>query len=164
MITLWPFMESLVHLATFIHACSLSTNNLSIVWSNSYNTKEHLCLVTVWKQIKYCSVKKKRLGYHINGFDMKRWANDGYSLCLDGIQAKFHQNNDLLMMLKSMAPKTTIEASMDKLWGTGISLRDHQALNPKKWCNRGWMSAMLTEIYNDQNNILALHPNPEHQC
>ena len=81
----------------------------------------------------------KRLGYCINGFDMKRWANDECSLCLDGIREKFHQNHDLLMMLKSTAPKAIVEATTDKLWGTGISLHDHQSLNPDKWYNKGWI-------------------------
>ena len=112
----------------------------------------------VVNQILQCehAYKAKRLGYHINGFDMKRWANDGYSLCLDGIQAKFHQNHDLLMMLKSTAPKTIVEATTDKLWGTGISLCDHQSLNPDKWHNKGWMSTMLTEICNDLANLHSL--------
>ena len=88
----------------------------------------------------------KCLGYHIAGFDMKRWINDGYSLCYDGIHAKFTQNRNLLMMLKSMAPKVLVEAILDHMWGTRISLRDHQALNPDKWHNKGWMSTMLMGI------------------
>ena len=88
----------------------------------------------------------KRLGCHIAGFDMKRWINDGYSLCYDGIHAKFIQNRNLLMMLKSTAPKVLVEATLDRLWGTGIILRDHQALNPDKWHNKGWMSTMLMGI------------------
>ena len=50
------------------------------------------------------------------------------------------------MMLKSTAPKVLVEATLDCLWGTGISLRDHQALNPDKWHNKGWMSMMLMGI------------------
>ena len=49
-------------------------------------------------------------------------------------------------MLKSTAPKILVEATSDRLWGTGISLRDHQALNPDKWHNKGWMSMMLMGI------------------
>ena len=88
----------------------------------------------------------KCLGYRISGFDMKKWASDGYSLCQDGIKAKFLQNKNLLLMLKATAPKLIVEASTDKLWGTGTSLRDNHALNPEKWYNKGWMSNMLMEI------------------
>ena len=77
---------------------------------------------------------------------MKKWINDGYSLCYDGIHAKFNRNKNLLMMLKSTAPKVLVEATLDPLWGTRISLRDHQTLNPDKWHNKGWMSMMLMGI------------------
>ena len=49
-------------------------------------------------------------------------------------------------MLKATAPKLIVEASTDKLWGTGTNLRDNHALNPEKWYNKGWMSNMLMEI------------------
>ena len=100
------------------------------------------------KQILSCddAYEAKRLGYHINGFDMKRWSDDGYSLCYDGIHAKFVQNENLLMMLKSTSNKVIVEATTDKLWGTGISLRDTHALNPDRWYSKGWMSSMLMGI------------------
>ena len=77
---------------------------------------------------------------------MKRWSNDGYSLCYNGIHAKFTQNENLLMMLKSTSIKVIVEATTDKLWGTGISLRDMHALNPDRWYSKGWMSSMLMGI------------------
>ena len=49
-------------------------------------------------------------------------------------------------MLKATAPKLLIEASLDRLWGTGVDLWDHQCLNQDKWYSTGWMSAMLTDI------------------
>ena len=88
----------------------------------------------------------KRLGYKVNGFDMKGWSADGYSMCLDGIKEKFVQNPSLLGMLKATAPKLLIEASSDRLWGTGVDLWDHQCLNQDKWYSMGWMSAMLADI------------------
>ena len=91
----------------------------------------------------------KRLGYKVNGFDMKRWSADGYSMSLDGIREKFVQNPSLLCMLKATAPKLLIEASSDRLWGTGVDLWDHQCLNQDKWYSTGWMSAMLTDIWDN---------------
>ena len=85
----------------------------------------------------------KCLGYKINGFNMQRWSTDGYDICLEGIRSKFVQNPPLLQMLKATGSKLIVEASTDKLWGTGISLRDNQALNPECWHSRGWMSSML---------------------
>ena len=68
--------------------------------------------------------ESKRLGYHVNGFDIGRWKNEGYDLCLEGIRAKFVQNPPLLNMLKSTEPKVIVESSLDRLWGTGIQLHD----------------------------------------
>ena len=66
----------------------------------------------------------KKLSYKIHGVDRERWRNDGYEVCYDGIREKFVQNTLLLQLLKTMAPKTLVEATMDRLWGTGITLRD----------------------------------------
>ena len=68
--------------------------------------------------------KVKKLGYQISGFDMARWKNERYSLCFNGIKEKFVQNPILLQMLKTTTPKIIVEASSDRLWGTGVPLRD----------------------------------------
>ena len=73
---------------------------------------------------------------------MNRWRTDGYDI--------FIQNPMLLAMLKTTAPKILAEATTNKLWGTGISLRDPNILKPEKWSNTGWMSRMLTKI-RDEN-------------
>ena len=70
------------------------------------------------------------------------------TLCLEGIRAKFVQNPPLLNMLKSTEPKVIVESSLDKLLGTGVQLRDQNALNPEKWHGTGWMSAMLSTVRN----------------
>ena len=64
----------------------------------------------------------KRLGYRVTGFDMQQWKEYGYDLCNEGIRAKFHQNHNLMMILKSTGTKIIVEATRDHLWGTGIPL------------------------------------------
>ena len=88
----------------------------------------------------------KRLGYKINGFDMHKWSTEGYNICHEGIKSKFVQNPLLLQMLKATGDKVIVEASTDKLWGTGIGLGDNQALNPSYWHSTGWMSSILMDI------------------
>ena len=97
--------------------------------------------------------ESKRLGYHVNGFDIGRWKNEGYYLCLEGIKAKFAQNPPLLNMLKSTEPKVLVESSLDRLWGTEVQLLDLDALNPEKWHGTGWMSAMLSTVHGMDFNI-----------
>ena len=81
--------------------------------------------------------KAKQLGYQVSGFDTRRWKDEGYELCKDGINEKFQQNLSLLQMLKTTHPKILVEASADKQWGTGIQLRDLNILNPEKWTGKG---------------------------
>ena len=93
----------------------------------------------------------KRLSHNINGVDNEKWKSVGYELCFDGIREKFMQNPPLLAMLKTMAPKTLAEATMDRLWGTGIRLRDRSALDTEKWSGVGWLSRMLITIRDEQS-------------
>ena len=88
----------------------------------------------------------KRLSHYIHGIDHEKWRNEGFNLCLDGLCAKFTQIKDLIAMLKTIKPKLLVEVSNDKLWGTGISLKDLQVLKDKRWKSKGWLSNILTII------------------
>ena len=46
--------------------------------------------------------------------------------------------------------KILAEATTDRLWGTGIQLRDRSALDTGKWSGVGWLSRMLTTIRDEQ--------------
>ena len=92
------------------------------------------------------ALEAKKLGYRIKGFNMQKWSTEGYDICHEGIKSKFVQNPLLLQMLKATGKKVIVEASTDKLWGTGVVLRDNQVLNPNRWHNVGWMSSILMDI------------------
>ena len=49
-------------------------------------------------------------------------------------------------MLKSTGSLILTEASKDETWGTGIPLRDTNALCTSKWENSGWLLRMLMNI------------------
>ena len=93
----------------------------------------------------------KRLSYNINGVDKDKWNSVGYELCYDGIRENFLQNPSLLMMLETTSPKILAEAMTDRLWGTGIRLRDTCALDTEKWAGTGWMSRMLISIRDEHS-------------
>ena len=54
-------------------------------------------------------------------------------------------------MLKTTSPKILAEATTDRLWGTGIRLRDSCALDTEKWSGTGWLSRMLIMIRDEQS-------------
>ena len=87
----------------------------------------------------------KRLGYKINSFNMYKWSTEGYNICHEGIKSKFVQNPLLMQMLKVTGDKVIVEASTDKIWGTGIGQRDNQALNPSYWHSTGWMPSIAPQ-------------------
>ena len=60
----------------------------------------------------------KRLSHQINGMNPDVWRESAYDICLKGVFEKFHQNPDLLNMLRTTAPLTIAEASNDRIWGT----------------------------------------------
>ena len=63
-----------------------------------------------------------------------------------GYQRKIPAEPRLLQMLKTTYPKTLVEATLDKQWGTGVRLRDPNVLNKEKWYGTGWMSSILSTI------------------
>ena len=84
----------------------------------------------------------KQLSYKINGVDREKWQSDDYEVCFGGVCEKFIQNRPSLQLLKTMSPKLLAEATTDRLWGTGIALRDSCALQTDKWHSTGWLSHM----------------------
>ena len=89
------------------------------------------------------------LGYGVQGLDIRKWHNEGYELCPEGVRAKFHQNPSLMQMFKSTKPKLVAEATTDRMWGRGIHLRDSNALDRKRRSSNDWLSDMLMSIWAD---------------
>ena len=91
-------------------------------------------------------IEAKRLSHNIANFNVQHWIKEGYEPCKKGIREKFIQNTPLLEMLKNTGSLILAEASKDKTWGTGIPLRDTNALCTSKWKNNGWLSRILMMI------------------
>ena len=91
----------------------------------------------------------KRLSYRIVNFNRQQWVREGYKICERGVRAKFEQNELLMNMLKTTQPRVLAESSLDRLWGTGLSLNDKDALNANKWNGEGWLSRILMGIRDD---------------
>ena len=90
--------------------------------------------------------KAKMLSHQINGADTQQWRDNGFEKCIIGVRAKCKQNPHLHNMPKTTTPKSLAEASTDRVWGTGISLQDPNALNQDQWHSTGWLSNMLHRI------------------
>ena len=82
-------------------------------------------------------IEVKSLGKSIVGYDENRWKEVGLELVRPGTRAKFEQPPLLLKMLQITHPKTIVEATYDKTWGTGIPLDSPDALIEEKWYDKG---------------------------
>ena len=92
----------------------------------------------------------KRLSYQINGMNRIEWKQHACDICFHGVCEKFCQNPDLLNMLHTTKPLIITEASVDKTWGTGLSIRGRDALSQSHWHSPVWMSEMLQTIRDEQ--------------
>ena len=88
----------------------------------------------------------KELARNITGFNHDSWKDAAKSHCKPGIEAKFMSNPYLVNMLQSTPEKMLIEACYDKLWGTGIPLRDRDCLKRDMRSNIGIQGEILMEI------------------
>ena len=84
---------------------------------------------------------------------------------------KFKLNRHLADMLLSTGSSHLVEASYDKVWGTGILLKDQDCLNSSNWSGTGILGEMLMKIRQEllhptetmmdtQEESVALHETP----
>ena len=63
----------------------------------------------------------KRLSRKIKNFDMDKWRQNAQAIAAEGVYRKFSQN-EILKMLNSTKATKIVEASSDRMWGTGVPL------------------------------------------
>ena len=68
-------------------------------------------------------------------------------------QSQVCTESDANEYVEDNSPKLLVECSSDKLWGTGVSMRESEPLNNNKWHNTGWLSDMLMDI-RDSNECM----------
>ena len=88
----------------------------------------------------------KEVSRDIANLDRKGWIDSAESLCFDGIQAKFQQNDHLMERLLDTGDKTLVEASYDEAWGTGQHLGSRDCLVKSKWKSIGILGRILMWI------------------
>ena len=146
----------------------------------SFNSSEQYIQ---WTKAKYCGDRIamecilncedasdcKEASRDIVNIDRKGWLDSAESLCFDGIQAKFVQNNHLMEKLLDTGEKTLVEASYDEAWGTGQHLGSKDCLIRSKWKSVGILGRILMKIRSEAqkpsmeapDNCLTMEtPNP----
>ncbi len=76
----------------------------------------------------------KELGRKVSNYDESRWNGMRQILVYEGLLAKFEQNEDLKAQLKSTGDAILAECAVkDRIWGIGLSMKDPDRLDIKKW-------------------------------
>ena len=151
------FFGELNPLSNF-HPCNFALDG------ESFNSSEQYIQ---WTKAKYCGDKIamdrilncedaadcKEVSRDITNLDRKSWIDSAESLCFRGIQAKFHQNDDLMNTLLDTGEKTLVEASYDEAWGTGQHLGSKDCLARSKWKSIGILGRILMRIRTETRAI-----------
>ena len=78
-------------------------------------------------------VEQKKLGRKVANFEMTKWEACLHDMLMRGIRSKFFQVEICKMALKDTGNKTIGEATLDKLWGIGMTLRSPHLFDIEKW-------------------------------
>lgn len=89
----------------------------------------------------------KELGRLVSGYDEHRWDGVRQIIVYEGLCAKFLQNKDLNEKLKATGDALLAECAVrDRIWGIGLSMRDPDRMNPKKWKGRNLLGYTLMMV------------------
>ena len=76
----------------------------------------------------------KELGCQVSNYNESRWNGMRQILVYEGLLAKFAQNEELKAHLKSTGDAILAECAVkDRIWGIGLSMKDPDRLDVKKW-------------------------------
>lgn len=76
----------------------------------------------------------KELGRQVSSYNESRWNGMRQILVYEGLLAKFTQNEELKAQLKSTGDAILAECAVkDRIWGIGLSMKDPDRLDVKKW-------------------------------
>lgn len=89
----------------------------------------------------------KAYGRAVRHFDQKVWEEHSYDIVKKGNLAKFEQNQELWLFMKTTKNRILVEASpRDRIWGIGMGKANPDAENPMKWRGRNLLGFALTEV------------------
>ena len=76
----------------------------------------------------------KELGRQVSNYNESCWNGMRQILVYEGLLAKFAQNEELKAQLKSTGDAILAECAVkDRIWGIGLSMKDPDRLDVKKW-------------------------------
>lgn len=95
----------------------------------------------------------KKLGRQVARFDENLWAGERIGIVVAGNRAKFGQNPELAVYLRSTAKRVLVEASPnDRVWGIGLDEKHPDAERPRQWRGSNLLGFALMQVRRELNS------------
>lgn len=89
----------------------------------------------------------KELGRNVSGYDENDWNGVRQIVVYKGLLAKFSQNEELKEKLKETGNSLLAECAVkDRIWGIGLSMKDPDRLEKKKWKGKNLLGYTLMMV------------------
>ena len=90
---------------------------------------------------------QKSLGRKAQNYIDNIWAGKRQLIAINGLYAKFSQNDNLKKLLLDTGDAYLVECAVnDKIWACGIDLHDESRLNAEKWSGQNILGFALMEV------------------
>lgn len=91
--------------------------------------------------------RMKALGRQVKGFNSAIWDLNKEQAMIDGLTAKFQQNEEMKEMLLATGNSLLAECAVhDKIWGIGRSMWDQARFNPDLWNGQNLLGKILMKV------------------
>ena len=92
----------------------------------------------------------KSLGRAVRNYNDVLWNGVRQIVIYKGLIQKFSQNESLKKQLLETSPHILAECAVnDKIWGIGLSMKDENRFNMKKWSGHNLLGFTLMQVRND---------------
>ena len=145
------FYRSDAYLSNF-HKAPFSINNIKYECVEQYFTAEKArCFndrMTLNKIMKADTPQEmKYWGNNTKGFVPATWNEKASTVMINGLRAKFQQNENLSNKLVNTGERQIAEISRnDRTWGIGLGMTDPNAFNKQKWVGKNQLGNLLIKV------------------
>ena len=99
----------------------------------------------------------KALGRSVSNYEDSVWNGMRQLLVYKGLREKFAQNEDLKKRLLSTDNNYLAECAVnDRIWGIGLSMKDHDRLHIDKWKGQNLLGYTLMIVRSDVKQIAGM--------
>ncbi|MEE0954203.1 MAG: NADAR family protein [Eubacterium sp.] len=89
----------------------------------------------------------RKIGRNADGYIQKVWEGSRQVIVLQGLMAKFSQNEELKQKLMDTGEAWLVEcAGSDRIWANGINIKDARRYYAEKWTGTNILGFALMEI------------------